>query len=71
MFGWVGLPSRLTGWVCVKVAVDMRCRGMLLRGKLSLSRNDMCMRARVSVVQLLVLQEPWLVWQRSTQAGEL
>ena len=27
--GWVGLPSRLTGWIGVKVAVDMRCRGML------------------------------------------
>ena len=47
--GWVRLPTRLVGWVCVKVTVDMRCRGMLLRGKLSLSRKNMCMRARVSV----------------------
>ena len=57
MVGWVGLPCRLTGWVCVEVAVDMQCRGMLLRGELSLSRNNVCMRARMPVVQLLLHQE--------------
>ena len=46
------LPTRVVGWIRVKVAVDMRCRGMLLRGKLSLSRKNMCMQARMSVVQL-------------------
>jgi hypothetical protein len=47
--GWVGLPSRLTGWIGVKVAVDMRCRGMLLRGKLWLSRSNICRYASKGV----------------------
>ena len=47
---WVRLPSRLTGWVGVKVAVDMRCRGMLLRGKLWLScSSNICRYASKDV----------------------
>ena len=58
------LPTRVVGWIRVKVAVDMRCRGMLLRGKLSLSRKNMCRRARMSVVQLQLPRETWLVERR-------
>jgi hypothetical protein len=53
------------------VVEDMRCRRILLRGKLSLSRNEMGIRARVSCSQLLLQQER-LGWRRVglTAAGK-